>query len=109
MPPLIATPTRPAESATCSTCGEALIRTGHITTWAETKGGLLADAKIQPRMTKAYKGWIPALLVTICPKCDSRDESSIAEPTPDKAEVDDAKRIEAIRMAYLTAKGEEPA
>ena len=72
MPPLITTPTREASIA-CKACGSTLVRTGQPTTWADTKSTLI-NTTVSPRVLKPFRGWVPSLLITICPKCDVRDE-----------------------------------
>lgn len=74
--PLVATPTRDS-NATCGECGSTLVRTGKESTFSE------GDAPRGYRGWRQFKGWVPALLVSICPVCDVRKAPDVvAEPKP---------------------------
>ena len=62
--PMLANPAADSE-ALCPTCQSKLLRTG--------KPATFSDGKAKPeKWGRPYKGWIPALLVDICPTCDVR-------------------------------------
>lgn len=70
MPPLIATPTREANT-NCTTCGSTLLRTGNPVSFGDSKGTM--PSMVNGRATRGhqpYRGWIPSLLVAVCPTCD---------------------------------------
>lgn len=68
--PLLATPSTESP-VSCGECGDTLIRTGKVITFADVTG---TTPSARMRGHKAYKGWVPSLLVTICPTCDGHVE-----------------------------------
>jgi hypothetical protein len=90
-PPLLTTPTQPA-TAPCSECGDALVRTGQPTTFADI--GRTTPSEVGGRRVRGhapFKGWVPSLLVAICPTCDGHterpDDDPDTEPAPSVTEV----------------------
>lgn len=64
MPPPILTLARETNRS-CSTCGSLLTMTG--------KAAEFIEVKPAPRR-HGWKGFVPSLLITICPVCDTRAE-----------------------------------
>lgn len=98
--PLLTTPTADS-SAKCAACGTALVRTGKPITFADIGGTTASVIGGKPtRGHRAFKGWVPSLLIAVCPVCDTAAERT-DEPTPEPPEV------AAIRESYLERLGRE--
>jgi hypothetical protein len=107
-PPLVATPAK-TSPATCATCGDTLIRTGKPVTFAEM--GALPSSRVEltpdhvslVRGQRAFRGWVPALLVAICPTCDGHkeDEPSAAPVATEMEHPLTEPEVDAVREAYL--------
>ena len=93
--PLLATPSTESP-VSCGECGDTLIRTGKVITFADVTG---TTPSARMRGHKAYKGWVPSLLVTICPTCDGR-----AEPV-EPVEPDTRPLMADVRETYLERLG----
>lgn len=90
--PLVATPVNDSKEH-CKECGSPLKLTGNPVTF----GDLPATPRTSSvRGHRAYKGWVPSLLVYICPVCDSRKE-----PTEAEAQVETKSLVDEDREAYL--------
>lgn len=74
--PPLATPTADSHKQ-CVECGSTLILTGKPVTFTDTKG---TAPSARMRGHNPYKGWVPSLLVTICPICDMPASVMTAEP-----------------------------
>jgi len=77
--PILTTPVQVA-TKTCEHCGSILQRTGNPVTFGDI-GGTTASMKM--RGHPAFRGWVPSLLVAICPICDAAPDAATTTETKD--------------------------